>query len=375
VTVLEEPLATAPLPHRFGCRRPFQVGLEEELLLVDPVDRLLRPVAEPVIAAARPACGRLSSEIFASELELVSPVCRTVGGLGSCLSELEGAVRAVGATVLGAGLHPMARFGDAHLINSPRYARVSDALRGLLRTPPAALHVHVGMPDPETAIRVCNGVRHHLPLLHSLAANSPFWYGQDSGLASARAAILRSYPRYGAPRWFRDWTDFSFVARELAEAADVADYTYFWWEVRPHPRLGTIEVRAPDAQACRDRTLALAALIHALAGREAEAPPPTYQSRDAVEEACYQATRYGLEARLPDRTGRLRPARELARDLVAELRPYARELGCEAELTGIERIVSEGNGADLQRAVHRERGMSGLLEWLVDQRRKDGEAQ
>ena len=116
--------------------------------------------------------------------------------------------------------------------------------------------------------------------------------------------------------------------------------------------------------------LTLAALIHALARRQAEAPPPVYQSRDAVEEACYQATRYGLDSRLPDETGALRPARELARRTVRALVPYARDLGCDAELAGVERILRDGNGADLQRRVHREGGMSGLLEWLVRQRRE-----
>jgi glutamate---cysteine ligase / carboxylate-amine ligase len=159
------------------------------------------------------------------------------------------------------------------------------------------------------------------------------------------------------------------VAQELAQAAGVPDYTYFWWDVRPHPRLGTVEVRAPDAQFSLERTLAIAALVHALARMEAEGPAPPHQSRDAIEEACYQATRYGLEARLPDDAGRLRPARVLARELLLRVMPYARELGADAYLVGIERILWSGNGAEIQRAIHRERGMSGLLEWLMEQRR------
>ena len=148
------------------------------------------------------------------------------------------------------------------------------------------------------------------------------------------------------PPWIPDWSAFSALVYDLADAADVADYTYFWWDVRLHPRLGTVEVRAPDAQFSLDRTLALSALIQALARREADEPPALRRSRDAIGECCYQATRYGLEARLRDDSGARVSARELALRTVRELRPYAEELGCAAELTGIERIVREGNGAD-----------------------------
>jgi carboxylate-amine ligase len=256
--------------------------------------------------------------------------------------------------------------GEAKLSHSPRYEQVSESLQGLLRAPPASLHVHAGMPDRETAIRACNGMRRHLPLLHSLAANSPLWYGRDSGLASARAAILRSYPRYGVPRWFRDWEDFETCSTELAAAAGVPDYTYFWWDVRPHPQFGTIEVRAPDAQFSLGRVLALAAFIHALARMEAEAAPPPHHPRDTIEAACFQATRYGLEARLPDDQGALRPARDLVREVLDRVRPYALELGCSEALDGIEAILAQGNGADIQRRIHAGYGMRGLVTWLIE---------
>jgi glutamate---cysteine ligase / carboxylate-amine ligase len=368
MSILEERIAIEALDHRFGLEPGFPLGVEEELLLVDPRDGRLRADAERVIAAARPSSGWLSTEIFAAELELVTPVCRSIDEVAACLRSLLAEVHRAGAEVIGSGLHPTADPGAAQLSSSPRYNEVSDALRGLLRTPPAALHVHVGMPDPETAIRVSNGLRRHLPLLHSLSANSPFWYGRDSGLASARAAILRSYPRYGVPRWFRDWAEFSMVARELADAAGVPDYTYFWWDVRPHPRLGTVEVRAPDAQFSLERTLTLAALIHAVARMEAEVPSPPYHSRDAVGEACYQATRYGLDAKLLDDAGSRRPARALARGLLRRVAPFARELGCDAALGGVERILREGNGADLQRMVNARGGTHSVLTWLRSQR-------
>jgi carboxylate-amine ligase len=358
-------LAGQALEHRFGRTPGFPLGVEHELLLIEPATGRLAADAPEVIATAVCPTGRLASEIFATEVELVTPVCRTIDEAARSLAELLAAVRATGHAVLGAGLHPGAADGDAALTCSRRYAQVGDSLQGLLRNPPAALHVHVGMPDPETAIRVANGMRRHLPLLHSLAANSPFWHGQDSGLASARAAILRSYPRYGVPRWFRDFEDFVRTTEELAEAAGVPDYTYVWWDVRPHPRFGTVEVRAPDAQFSLERALALAAFIHALARMEADAPPPAYQSRETIEEGCYQATRYGLDALLVGPEGGRLPARYLAREMMLRVAPYARELGCADAVADLDGVLRDGNGADVQRRVHRREGLDGLVRWLI----------
>ena len=125
---------------------------------------------------------------------------------------------------------------------------VKQDLVSLLATPPCGLHVHVGVPDPETAVAVANAMRHHLPLLAALTANSPFRDGEDTGMASARASVVRSYPRFELPRAFRDYEDFLRVADQLIAAAGVDDYTYIWWDVRPHPKLGTVEVRGMDVQ-------------------------------------------------------------------------------------------------------------------------------
>ena len=142
-----------------------------------------------------------------------------------------------------------------------------------MATPVGGLHIHVGMPDAETAIRAFNGLRRHLPLLQALAANSPFRHGRDTGLASAREVTLRGWPRSGAPRAMRDFEDFCATAGLLARAADVPDYTWFWWKLRPHPRLGTVEIRALDAQASLEDTAALVALTHCLARHAAECEP------------------------------------------------------------------------------------------------------
>jgi carboxylate-amine ligase len=348
----------------FGTSPAFSLGVEEELLLVDRHDAALLGDGTRVCQEVRPLVGHLATEIFAAEIELVTPVCAEVPEAATALGSLRAALLTGGFSAIGSGVHPTATLGEVELNGGRRYRAVATELAGVLRTPTAALHVHVGMPDAETAIRVANGMRRHVPLLHALAANSPYWGGRDSGLASARAAILRSYPRTQLPRPFRDWEDFCATAAELAHAARVPDYTYFWWEVRPHPRLGTVEIRAVDVQSSLERTVALAALIQALARLEAELPG-SRTCTEALAESCHRATRHGLDVQLLDDDGSHTPARALARRRLAEVTPLARELGCEDALAGVERILREGTGAERQRAAFAAGGFDRLLRQLV----------
>lgn len=353
--------------HRFGASPPLSIGVEEELLLVDEHCRL-RPASEEVLAALEgPVAERVSPELFAEQIELKTGVCDDAGEALAQLTEARRAVYAVGCRLLGVGLHPNeGGFGEAPIVRRQRYVEVHEDLRGLLWTPPCGLHVHIGMPDPETAVRVGNAMRHHIPVLQALTANSPFWDGMDSGLASARTAVVRAYPRFQMPRAFRDFEHFRQIAAELIAAAGVEDYTYIWWDLRPHPRLGTVELRAFDTQTTAEGNAAIAALIQALAARELDQPRAGHLSREALEESYFQASRYGLEAMLLREDGSTMVAAEVARRAVEEARPYARQLGGEAALVEVDRIVREGNGADDQRRVHAAAGMDGLLEYLAE---------
>jgi carboxylate-amine ligase len=351
--------------HRFGRSRPLSLGVEEELLLVGP-DNRLRPEAERVVESVGPLLrDAVTTEIFAAEIELKTTVCEGAGQALEELSLLRKAVRGAGLGLMGSGLHPDDD-GAGVLVEKPRYDLVREDLAGLLATPPAGLHVHVGMPDPETAIQVANAMRLHLPLLQALSANSPFREGEDSGLASARTAVVRSYPRFEVPRAFADYEDFLRVADQLIAAAGVADYTYLWWDVRPHPRLGTIEVRGMDAQSAVATGVGLAALVQALAAKACEDPATPAVAREAIEESYYQAERHGLRARVMVDGETAAPAHLLARRVLDEVRPYARELGGEDALAEVERILREGNGADLQRRAFEAKGMEGLLADLVE---------
>ncbi len=350
--------------HRFGASPPLTIGVEEELLLVDD-ECCLVPEAERVIeglgAAAREA---VSTEIFAAQIELKTGICGTAAAAAAELGELRTAVRATGVGLLGAGVHPDDG-GEAQLVPKPRYDVVKQDLASLLSTPPSGLHVHVGMPDPETAVRVANAMRLRLPTLAALAANSPFRDGADTGMASARAAEVRAYPRFEMPRAFRDYDEFMTVADQLVAAAGVDDYTYIWWDVRPHPNHGTVEVRGMDVQPSAAANSAFAALIRALAAREIDRPSSSDLQREALEESCYQACRYGLEARLMVDGGEAAPAAEVAARALEEAAPYADALDDSGALEEIERILAEGNGADRQRAAFERGGIPAVLDHLA----------
>jgi glutamate---cysteine ligase / carboxylate-amine ligase len=357
---------------RFGTEADFAIGVEEELILVDDDARGLSHAAAEVLAGISGDLqfGEAKPDTYAAMIELATAVLRDASESARVLSEMRGLVRDAGATTIGAGIHPAGGFGDVVHFDAPRYHSIVDQVRGLLsRTPTAALHVHVGMPDAETAIRVCNGLREQLPLLQALAANSPFWHGRDSGLATARAVLFRGFPRSEIPRVFSSYDDYVATVDGVVATGDLPDYTYLWWDIRPHPRLGTVEVRAMDSQSDLRSVAGLAALVHGLALAEVDRPPGDWMARETLMEASFGAMRDGLRARVPAQGG-LRPVPEAARAALARARPYADGLGSADELEGVERILAEGNGADRQRAAHARGGMPALLELLVDETRR-----
>jgi glutamate---cysteine ligase / carboxylate-amine ligase len=349
----------------FGSEAPFSVGVEEELFLVDPVTGRQVNSSTAVLERLGPIEGTVERELHACQVELITDICRSAGEAVLTLDGLRRAVVQTGAGLLGSGTHPSASEGDAEITDKQRYEQIRDLLGDAVATPVGGLHIHVGMPDAETAIRAFNGLRRHLPLLQALAANSPFRHDRDTGLASAREVTIRGWPRSGVPRAMRDFSDFCAAARLLARAADVPDYTWFWWKLRPHPRLGTVEVRALDAQASLHDTAALVALVHCLARYAAEADPQPDPPAEVLEEGSFRAARFGVKARLPDAEGRLRPVGELLDDALANTRGYARELDCADQLNGLPALLERGGGAGAQRAAYEIAGMGGLLRELT----------
>src|SRR4051794_15154064 len=339
---------------RFGAA-PFALGVEEELLLVDPRTHMLAHDAARVLDAVE----GLKPDLYRALVESVSPVSTGVEDAVGALASTRARAREAGVTLMGAGLHPAGPFGEAPHFEDERYREVSGQLRGLARrTPTCALHVHVGMPDRETALRVYNTLREHLPLIQALAANSPFWHGRDSGLASARAQMFRAFPRAEIARPFSSWDEYESVVAAVVRAGELPDYTYLWWDLRPHPKLGTVEVRAMDAQSSLRDAAALAALVHALARRGAEAPAPRPSAGEALMESSFRAARDGLAATLWF-DGALRPVPEIVDAVLADLAGEG--------LDDVRRLLVDGNGAIRRRRAFERGGMEAVLAGLVDE--------
>jgi glutamate---cysteine ligase / carboxylate-amine ligase len=357
---------------RFAASEPFTVGVEEELLLADPRDGSQLNAGGQVLEHLGPIeRGQVKGEIHDCQVELITDVCVNVADALEVLRGLRRAVLDTGVALVGSGTHPTAEEGEAEITDKDRYRLIADLLGDAAATPVSAVHVHVGMPDAETAIRAFNGLRRHLPLLEALAANSPYRHGRDTGLASAREITLRAWPRTSAPREMRDYADFVESTARLTHVADVPDYTFHWWKLRPHPRLGTVEIRALDVQPSLPATSALVAAVHSLARREATAEPVPGPPPEILEEASFRAARAGVEATLPDADGRLRPARDLLGELLDLARPHARELDCVEELESLPLLAEAGGGAGMQRASARDGDLGPVLATLMERAASD----
>jgi glutamate---cysteine ligase / carboxylate-amine ligase len=357
--------ANKQIEHAFGQRAPYSVGVEEELFLVDPVTGRQTNASAAVQRRLGPVDGEVERELHACQVELITDICDSAGEAIEALRAMRAAVLATGAGLIGSGTHPSALEGEAEITDKQRYERIRALLGDAVATPVSGLHIHVGMPDCEAAIRAFNGLRRHLPLLQALAANSPFRHGRDTGLASAREVTVRGWPRSGVPRAMRDFADFCQATELLVRAADVPDYTWFWWKLRPHPRLGTVEVRALDVQSSLQDTGALVALTHCLARQAAQAEPRPDPPAEVLEEGSFRAARYGVNARLPDSEGHLHPVAELLDEALELTREAARELDCAAQLEHLSELVADGGGAARQRDLYEIGGMDALLRELA----------
>ncbi len=356
---------TRPQDHAFGSGTPFSLGAEEELFLVDPVTGRMVNSSAAVSERLASAMPGIERELHAGMIEFVTGVCSTTREVIGEFAHRRAACLGTGVGLLGSGTHPTATDDEAQISDKERYERIHELLGDAVATPVAGLHVHIGMPDPETAIKVFNAMRVHLPLLQALAANSPFRSGRDTGLASARSVTIGSWPRSGVPRAMQGFDDFCSTAELLTRAADVEDYTWFWWKLRPHPKLGTVEIRALDSQSSLRDTEALVALTHCLARAAADADDVDDLPSELLEEGMFRAARFGVDADLPDANGELHPFADVLAKALDHVQPYAHELHCDRELALIPALVAARGGAGRQREICGLSGIDSLLRELT----------
>ncbi|MEA2195501.1 MAG: glutamate---cysteine ligase / carboxylate-amine ligase, partial [Solirubrobacteraceae bacterium] len=233
--------------------------------------------------------------------------------------------------------------------------------------PTFALHVHVGLPTGEAGIAAIIRLRAHVPVLLALSANSPFWQGRDTGLASARTPLFQAFPRVGIPRAFGSYGEYVRAIDLLLDCGAFPDSTYLWWDVRPQPKLGTVEIRIMDAQSTLDATAALVGLVQSLVRLElveGHADAALVHAPEVLDENRFLAARDGVEARLVDPVrGHAVPVADIARELVLACEPHARELGCRAELATVGALFEEPGAAHQRRLA--EHGLESLVENLA----------
>lgn len=361
----------------FDAVQPLTVGLEEEVMLLEPRTLELLESA-PAVLERLPADGRFKLEMPASQLELLTAPRSHVPG---AIADLRSARRALLDAVDGlaqpaaAGVHPFSA-GQGSLNSGARYAHTASEYGPVARRQlVCALQVHVAVGDAARTLAVYNRLREELPLLAAVAANAPLYEGRDTGLASVRPKISELLPRQGVPPPLAGWDELERELRWGAAAGTVPEPSSWWWELRPHLGFGTLELRVPDAQTTLADAAAIAALAQALVAWLSERhddgeryePVPTWR----IEENRWAACRHGVEGAIADlRTGEPRPARERLHSLIDTLEPFAERLGAAPALQHARDLV-ERNGALRQRAVAREAGPRGLAEWLA-RRFEDG---
>src|ERR687885_2214772 len=338
----------------------YTIGIEEELMICDGQSFDLVNAIESMLQDAPK--GDIKPELMESVLEISTDPCATLAEAGEQLRALRRQVSESaherGLAIGSAGTHPFALWEDQRIVARPRYRGLIDALRFVARQELIfGQHVHVGIDDPDKAIHVANGMRVHVPVLLALSANSPFWRGDATGLHSTRTPVFRAFPRVGIPPAYQNWEDYERRIEFMVSSGTMENYTYLWYDVRPHPNFGTVEIRAMDSQTRVEHSLGLAALVQALvkelcehfdAGKRLSTYP-----YEMLDENKWLAARHGLDQELVDlpRTKRV-PTRELAMRVLERVRPHAEELGSARELEGIEDLLDRGNGASRQIVVY-----------------------
>jgi glutamate---cysteine ligase / carboxylate-amine ligase len=345
--------------HRFA-GHAYSIGIEEELMILDAETFELVNAIEALLEPA--PLGEIKPELMESVLEISTDPCATVTEAGQQLRALRSQVTETAAgknlAIGSAGTHPFAMWEDQRIVARPRYRDLISALRFVARQELIfGMHVHVGVDDPDKAIHVANGMRVHIPVLLGLSANSPFWRAATTGMASTRTPIFRAFPRVGIPPTYDDWEDYERRIEFMITAGVIADYTYLWHDVRPHPSFGTVEIRVMDSQTHIEHSLGLAALVQGLvrelsehfdAGKRLSQYP-----FEMLDENKWLAARHGLEGELVDLPSSDRvPTRALARRLLDRTREHCADLGTLSDLEAVEDLLTRGNGAARQVVVY-----------------------
>jgi glutamate---cysteine ligase / carboxylate-amine ligase len=355
----------------------FTLGIEEEFAIIDPETRELRSHIQEILEDGKVVLKeQIKPEMHQSVVELGTEICPSIVDarqhvidLRSRLAELAGRS---GLKIASVGTHPFSHWRDQLITQGERYREIVKDMQQLARANLIfGLHVHVGIPNREMAIHVMNQARYFLPHIYALSVNSPFWVGQDTGLKGYRLKVFERFPRTGIPDAFESLSEYEDYCKLLVKTGCIDNAKKIWWDIRLHPFFDTLEVRVCDAQTRVDDTLAIAALIQAIVAKlfKLLRQNITFRiyRRRLLDENRWRAARYGIDGKLID-FGKETEVEE--RSLLSELLEFVAsevdEFGTQREMAHIERIMSEGTGADRQLAIWKQtRDMKAVLDHIV----------
>jgi carboxylate-amine ligase len=357
----------------------FTLGIEEEFAIIDPETRELRSHIQEILEGGKITLKeQIKPEMHQSVVELGTEICQSVVDARAHVMELRGKLAELaargGLKIASAGTHPFSHWHDQLITQGERYQEIVKDMQLLARANLIfGLHVHVGIPDRETAIHVMNQARYFLPHIYALSVNSPFWVGRNTGLKGYRLKVFERFPRTGIPDAFESLSEYEDYCKLLVKTGCVDNAKKIWWDIRLHPFFDTLEVRVCDAQSRVDDTLALAALIQAIIAKlfKLLSQNITFRvyRRRLLDENRWRASRYGIDGKLIDFGKEAEvDTRNLIRELLAFVSTEIDELGSRREMAHIERILQEGTGADRQLAMwERTNDMRAVVDMLVEE--------
>lgn len=353
----------------------FTLGIEEEFAIIDPETRQLRSHIHEILEDGKVTLKeQIKPEMHQSVVELGTEICRDIADARKHVLELRsnlaGLAGRTGLKIASVGTHPLSHWRDQLITEGERYKEIVRDMQLVARANLIfGLHVHVGIPNRESAIHVMNQARYFLPHIYALSVNSPFWVGHDTGLKGYRLKVFERFPRTGIPDAFESLSEYEDYCKLLVKTGCVDNAKKIWWDIRLHPFFNTLEVRVCDAQSRVDDTLAIAALIQAIIAKLFKLVGQNMSfriyRRRLLDENRWRASRYGIGGKMID-FGKEEEAetRSLINELLDFVAPEVDELGTQREMDHIHRILQEGTGADRQLAVF---GRSQDIRAVVDQ--------
>ncbi len=361
------------------------LGIEVELELVDRETRELRSGASEILAVlskGNAAPGKVKHELLESTLEIITGICETVGearaDLEATLAEVAPLAEARGMSLLCSGTHPFSDWDAQTITANPRYARLVEEMQWPARRLAIfGIHVHVGVRSAEKVIIIANALSAYIPHFLALSASSPYWIGKDTGLASSRSKVFEGLPTAGLPHQLSGWAEFEEYMTTLISARAISSIREVWWDIRPHPDFGTVELRICDGLPTMSEIATVAALsqclvewLDTLIDRGFNPPCPRAW---IVRENKWRAARHGTGADIiVDEAGGVAPVAEMITGLVDDLTPVAKRLGCEEELAGVRRILGHGPSYLRQRRlVAAGGGLLDVVDSLVEELKTD----